>query len=231
MDELELRLQGALRDVATLPLDDIEATDTVHALRDRRRSLAPAMAAAAVLALVGAGVGVRLFPFGESSSADGVVAEPGGRDPKTSVEPSSDDARLAAVERLSGFSLMPGFGSVDVDDDDSSRVILRWGGDVPVAVADAVGEISASGVPAEIVAARYTLAELQAAGHRLFDVERRLIDDAIVSGSRPSDDFSGIVVEVKQPWDGDPGTLRGVAGVPLEIVLVNYSRVPAANTE
>lgn len=240
ISELESRVGGALREIAQHAPSSSLGREAIpdQSAADRGRSagwLRPALAAAAVVAIVG-GAGVAIT--GQLNSTSGPEensmvngpAEPGGTPPVTEASDppaGSTEAVDQTAAQLTAHYDEPGYGKVEVDYE-RARVTVLWNGEPPADVAALEGT-QPNGVTVILQQSAYSEAQLAAAARRVVDAPKDQVDGANVAAAMPNADRSGLVVEILKPWDGSTAEVEDVAGVPVTVRLVDEAPEPVSD--
>lgn len=220
---LEDRLVGALRELGAQA--SRRTADRAALPRQSARIVPLVAAAAAAVTVLGVTGITALTPFGQDANRS-ASSGPSGTPARTSPTPSRAQVSEAA-ERASAFWQEPGYGNVTVDYT-GGTVTIRWKGTPPKGVTAMAGQQN-TGVVVTLLPARWSQSEVQAAGDRLFSSTLAQLDGATVFATHPLEDMSGLAVEVVQPWSGSTSTLEDVAGMPVEVELVDDLREPLGN--
>ncbi len=189
------------------------------------RSTALPFAALAVI-VAGGIVGTRVLAQPEQGqavwSSSPVESPDRPTDPVTQETREAVDRAALRVGRLTGRS---GFASLRLDYEDVA-VRVSWKGAPPDDLF-ALSLTDPGGVDVVIQDATYSAAELGRAANRLFRAhfDKRL-DGALLVGTLPRDDGSGMVAELVEPWEGSEEDLTRVAGVPVTVTVLRADQAP-----
>lgn len=189
------------------------------------RSLALLLAALAV-SVAGGIVGTRVLAQpeqGQAVSSSNLVDSP-----DRPADPVTQEIRQAvdrAALRVARLTDRPGFASLRLDYE-RGAVRVTWKGAPPDDLF-ALSLQDPDGVDVVIEDATYSAAELGRAANRLFRAyfDERL-DGALLVGTLPRDDGSGIEAEIVEPWEGSEEDLARVAGVPVTVTVIRADQAP-----
>jgi hypothetical protein len=183
-------------------------------------------AAAAVAAVSGVAVAGWMATSGPSRGGD-VGVDPGAVTPRSSAPAAGVTASRRAVDRIArratALELETGYGRVSVDYAEGT-VTVFWKGQPPRALEELATE--SNDVVVTIRDAVYSEADITAAARRLIEATPSEVGGAQVATVAPNADLSGAIVQVLRPWNGDESGLRGVAGLPISVVLVDEAPNP-----
>lgn len=233
-DELEARLRGALHEIGDDALRTLGANASsqgVSVPQSRtRRSTAPLVATAAVVALVGsAALSPRLFDVerdrrlageGPTTSSSGSPSPLAGPDIRSAVDRVS--ARATRHWRDSGY------GRVTVDYE-AATVRVYWHGSPPPEI-EKLDNGTIDGVEVDIIDVPYSDSDMSAAGRRVLNHSGTSAEAVTVSHTFPSKDFSALVVVVLKTDDtldaaGLEKSLAKVAGMPVIVKVTKHEWV------
>lgn len=112
-------------------------------------------------------------------------------------------------------------------DYEMSIVRLYWKGPRPADLVESA-QSNIRGVRVEVIEAKYSVADLEAAGTQAAALLRASDRQVEVAATMPNETLSGLVVEIVRPWSGSVRAVEEQIGVPITVRLVDEGPVPAA---
>lgn len=193
---------------------------TSPAVRSRRQQLMTA-----VIVLLLGGVLPRAAASGLQAQAAGCTDDPLGktldstRDPHPGMRAQQRQVEAAdRILKLANDKTMTGLGGTWIEDD-GKTVRLYWKGSVPEEMERVVAQVRADGISVDIVAARYSAAELMAEAGRIASLKPAEVDGVEVTGAGPRNDYSGLDVRISRAEDLSKARLRITSNVPLSLTV------------